>query len=144
MLKAFQKTISLFVAVIFVIAVFFCLNIGLNHANNANASCCVPTSSHAHTLQMDFGEHLQHWQQIFIFTYPSSNNPLYLLGIILVSLGFSAFILKFRNSEVNPKLISAKVRKERNAIAKLFDYILQALSRGILNPKLYNLSSVIR
>jgi hypothetical protein len=144
MLKTFQKTINLFVAVVFVTALFFCLNIGVNHANNGSASCCVLSSSHAAAYRMDFGEHLQHWKQIFTATRTSPNNPLVFLGILFVSLGFSAFILKFKNSETNPKLVSVKVYKERNASAKFFDHILQALSGGILNPKLYNLSSVIR
>ena len=137
MLKPSQKFISSLITIIFVIAVFFCLNSGLNHTNNANPSCCVPTSSHAHTLQMDFGEHLQHWQQIFIVTRTAPNDLLVLLNIFFISLGFSLFILRFRNSEVNPNLFSVKVCKERNAIAKLFNHILQALSKGILNPRLY-------
>lgn len=70
MLKTFQKTISLFVAAVFVIAIFFCLNIGVNYSNNDSVPCCVPSSSRAAAYQIDWGKHLQHWQQAFIAIYP--------------------------------------------------------------------------
>ncbi len=108
------------------------------------ARLVVSHGPHTAASQMDFGGYLQHWQQVFAVTYPSSNHLLSILSVILVLIGFSAFTLKFKNFEVNSKSLSAKVYKEQNTIAKLFDYILQALSKGILNSRFYNVSYVTR
>ncbi len=142
MVKTLRKFISLFVAATFAIVVFFCLNTGLNHTNNS-ASCCEPASSRLSGHQTDIGEHLQHWQQLFNAIHPTSNDLAVLLNILFVGLAFGTFLLRLKNCETNFNLISAKI-EERNAIAKLFNPILQALSKGILNSRLYNLSLVSR
>lgn len=144
MLKPLKKFISSFIAVAFVIVVFFCLNAELNHTSTTNASCCTPASSHISSHQPDIGEHFRHWQQTFTATHPSSNDLIVFLSVLFVALAFGSHMLRLRNFELDTKLFFAKIYKERNAIAKLFNPILQALSRGILNPQLYNLSFVIR
>lgn len=143
MLKILQKSLGLLITTAFV-AVFFCMSTGDSLDKDGQTSCCMSTYAHSSTHLMDLDEHIQHWKQIFTATQPSLNNPLSLLSIILISLGFGTFILKFTNFEITISPFSAKLYKERNAIAKLFDPILRALSNGILNPKLYDLSSIIR
>ncbi len=144
MLKQLQKFISSFIAATFVVAVFVCLNIGFQHPHVAISSCCVPAPSHASVNHMDAGDHAQQWQQTFIVMHRSSDDVLVLLGMLLLSLGFISFTLRFRNFEVNQNLFSAKVYKARNAIKKLFDPLVQALSNGLLNGRLYEVSSVTR
>ena len=143
MFKMLQKLLGLLIATTFV-ATFFCMSTEVSLNKGDQTSCCISTFSHASTHQIDFGEHVRHWQQAFAATQPSPNNLLSLLSAIFATLGFGVFISQFRSNEPKLNLFSSKLCRERNAIAKLFDSILQALSNGILNPKLYNLSIIIR
>jgi hypothetical protein len=140
-LKFLQKIVTLLVATAYVAVMFFCLNVSSLEHNSAQASCCTPVSEHStdsehhgtHAL-----EHLQHWQTIFASSLGANSNLLLNILFILATLGvFVLSPLKFGWADQFLHFDS-RLNKLRNINAKLFDVILQAISRGILNPKLYN------
>jgi len=143
MFKILQKLLGLLIVMAFVVS-FFCMSTDISLNKDGQTSCCMSTSSHSSTHPMDSGEHLQHWKQAFTATQPSPNNLLSFLSTIFIVFGFGIFLSEFRNYERKLNLFSKALCRKRNTIAKFFDPILQALSNGILHPKLYNLSPVIR
>ena len=141
-MKLLLKFMGLLLATAFFTVVFFCLNTGVDHANNSSASCCLPASAHARTLQADFGEHRQHWQQALISTHPSPslNNLFGILSMLLAAMAVGSTFFQCKNFELFP---NTSLCKARNALANFFDPIRQALSSGRLNPRLYNLFSLV-
>lgn len=143
-LRKKREFVGSLMAATFVIALFFCLNT-VNMVHDASASCCTPTSysSAASSHRMDLGDHLQHWKQTFSATNPSPSHLLLALGIIFVSLGLRSSFLQAGTHKTWIHQLSPTTYRERNAIAKIFHPILQALSNGRLHPRLYNLSSIV-
>ena len=141
MTKFLQKIIAFLVATAYVAVMFFCLNaIAIEHSLTNN-SCCAPTTEHStdsehhspHAL-----EHLQHWQSIFATNISVNNNLLLSMLLIVAALGVSLlFPHKFEWIR-QFHYFDSRLYRLRNINSKLFDVILQAISRGILNPRLYN------
>ena len=128
--KILHKFIGVLLATAFAFTILFFLNTGMDMYKNADTSGCVFDQSV--TCLTNHQEHINYWQSIFTPTQPISKN----LSILLI-IGAAAL---FRNNYFKTKRLFLKIHRRRNIITKLFNYILQALSDGILNPKIYNLS----
>lgn len=144
MLKIHQKLTGLILASTFVAVTLLGMNMGMDMRQDGTMSGCMFDQSVA--CPMNYKEHVNHWQQIFTATQPAQSTILALL-VILVLGGIALFSSSFFNRTTYPEEINhipPGIWKQRNMLAKLFDQILQALSSGILNPKLYNFSHAIR
>lgn len=141
--KTCQKLTGLILALSFITVMLFGLNTGMDMRQDGTMSGCVFDSSV--TCPMNYQEHINHWQQTFVATQTTQN----LLATLLIILCFGggALLSSFFNRTTYLEEAGQTppgIWKQRNILAKLFDQILQALSSGILNPKLYNFVQVIR
>lgn len=139
MIKKLQKIIGVIISTAFVVAIFFCLNsASLDHTSSSNEACCAPATSHTSSQEGHALDHLQHWQQMFKVNVTPEDGLALGLSLLGFSLALSLFFLRTDRSDYFFDTIDSRLHKLRNLTAKLFDTILQALSSGILNPKLYN------
>lgn len=135
-MKLFKLTKFLLILAIFLIPLsgFFVLKSSMSMENNGVMSNCVFTVDRSEGCQMTISQHIAEWQQIF--TLGSSSNQ-FLLLLTLLTAGTAFILLK----ELFPKssyLENFYVRyKRENPDLKLFDYLLQAISRGILHSRIY-------
>lgn len=141
--KTCQKLTGLILALSFIIVMLLGLNMGMDMRQDGTMSGCAFDSSV--TCPMNYQEHINHWQQTFVATQTTQNLLATLLIILFI--GGSALLSSFFNRATYSEeavRIPPGIWKQRNMLAKLFDQILQALSSGILNPKLYNFVHAIR
>lgn len=143
MLKVYKKIIGLVLVSAFVAVIFSGLNMGMDRRQDGAMSGCVFNQSTV--CPMGYQEHINHWQGIFVAVQPAQNSLFVFL--VLITLGgtalpfFQFFKWRIHTQEAYRPLQS--IRKLREMMAKLSDHILQALSDGTLNPKLYNFVKVI-
>ena len=140
MLKTHRKFTGLILTLAVVAAIFFGMNAGMDMSQNGTMSGCIFDQSV--TCPMDYAEHIQHWQQTFTAIQPTQNNLLALLIIVFVGVPFFAAFSQWQNFVQLQSVIPKTQWRQRNIIAKLSDHILQALSNGILNPKIYNVNAI--
>ena len=142
MLKTFQKFTGLLLASAFIAVTLFGLNMGMDMRGDGTMFGCMFDQSV--TCPMNYQEHVNHWQQTFVATQTTQNTILALLTVLVLG-GITLFSSSlFNQTTYSEDYIPPGIWKYRNMLAKLFDQILQALSSGILNPKLYNFSHAIR
>ena len=140
MLKTHRKFTGLILTLAVVSAIFFGMNAGMDMRQDGTMSGCMFDQSV--TCSMDYGEHIQNWQQTFTATQPTQNNLLALLITVFVGASFFAAFSRWQNFVYLQAVISKTQWRQRNIISKLSDYILQALSNGILNPKIYSVNTI--
>ena len=116
------------------------MNAGMDMRQDGTMSGCIFDRSV--TCPMDYEEHIQHWQKTFTATQPTQNNLLALLIIVFVSIPFFVAFSQWQNFVHLQAVVPKTQWRQRNIIAKLSDHILQALSDGILNPKIYNVNAI--
>lgn len=136
MLKTHQKLTGLILAFVVTATILFGMNAGMDMRQDGTMSGCMFDQSVA--CPMGYMEHIQHWQQTFTATQPTQNNLLGLLVVVFLGATFFTAFSQWQNGIQWQAVISQSLLRQRNITAKLFDYILQALSDGILNPKIYN------
>lgn len=143
MFKIYRKFIGLILASAFVAVVFFGLNMGMDRRQNGDMSGCMFNQSA--TCPMDYQEHVNHRQEIFTATQPEQNAALTLLIMIVIGSAILPFFsfFKRRVHTLRMPCILQSILKQCEITAKLSDHILQDLSGGILNPKLYDSLEVI-
>lgn len=143
MLKIYRKFTGLILASAFVAVMLFGLNMGMDMRQDGTMSGCVFDQSII--CPMSYQEHINHWQQTFTAMQPTQNTILTLL--VVIALGGTALLfhswLNWQRYAQETHYIPQAVHRKREIIAKLSDHILQALSNGILNPKLYNFSHTV-
>ena len=135
MIKIRQKFTGLILALAVVAAIFFGMNAGMDMRQDGTMSGCMFHQSV--TCPMDYAQHIQHWQQTFTATLPTQNHILALLVAFFLGATFFA-VFSRRQNVIQWQAIPQMLLRQQNIIAKLSDHILQALSDGILNPKIYN------
>lgn len=138
MFKIRQKFTGLILTLSFVAVTLFGLNMGMDTRQDGTMSVCIFDQSV--TCSMNYQEHINHWQQTVVAAQPMQNTTLTLL--IVITLGGAALLfyslLKRNSCAQVVHHIAQSIQRQREIIAKLSDHILQALSDGILNPRLYN------
>lgn len=144
MLKIYKKLIGLILASAFIAVMLFGLSMGMDMRQDGTMSGCAFDSSV--TCAMNYREHINHWQQTFTATQPTQNTVLALL--VVIALGGTALLfhswLNWQRYAQAAHFVPQSVHKQREIIAKLSDHILQALSDGTLNPRLYNFPKATR
>ena len=140
MLKTHHKFNGLILTLAVVTAMFFGMNAGMDMNQDGIMSGCMFDQSVK--CPMDYSEHIQNWQQTFIAIQPTQNNLLTLLIIVFISAPFFVVFSQWQNVIKWRAVIPKTQWRQRNIIAKLSDHILQALSDGILNPRIYNVNAI--
>lgn len=143
MSKVYKKFIGLALVAAFVAVAFFGLNMGMDRRQDGAMSGCVFDQSAV--CPMRYQEHINHWQGMFAAAQPAQNGLLLFLVLIVLGSVTLSFFSLFKRQVCARKIdrIPQSIYKWREITAKLSDNILQALSDGTLNPKLYNSVKVI-
>ena len=135
------KIVAVFITTVFVIVALFGINSGMNMRQDGSMTGCMFDQSM--DCPMGYTEHISQWQQTFIAVQNTNNDILLSIILLLMGAGMILSFLRYRNYDFESHFDVSKIHKERNGLAKLFDYVLRALSDGRLNPKIYD-STYIR
>ena len=144
MFQTVYKLVGVVIVAVFALVVLFALNMDMRMDVHNSMSDCRFMNSGSTICQMSFAEHLSHWQQTFIATAPPHNAPLLGLTVLFAGIALSSLFLNFQKYALESHTVQRRLWGERNSLSKLFDPIVQALSEGILNPRIYNLSYTVR
>lgn len=108
------------------------LNLSMDMENNQMSNCLfMPQDSGQ--CQMSISDHLTKWQGMFLSVLDSS---LILILFTLLSLGLIFSVIRYSSIDPPDVYLVERLKKE-NSRLKLFDYLQQAMSRGILHAKVY-------
>lgn len=111
----------------------FGLNLSMKMDNGNHMSSCVFMLQDSGQCQMSISDHIAKWQETFSATAASD---LVLILFVLLSLAIIYSITRYYTVDP-PKLYLYQRFKKENDMIKLFDYLLQAMSSGILQSKVY-------
>lgn len=111
------------------------MNIGMAKDRDGNMRGCLFGMRQAAICQMNVAEHMVKWQQGRMGITKNVRLLLVTLLSVLVILPYLGKILK----KPRANFVIAKLRyyKKQEHVFKLFQYLLVAFSRGILNPRIY-------
>lgn len=111
------------------------LRLGMDHNQNGTMKGCVfmMQQGDSAVCSMSAAEHLLQWQQ-FLLAEPKSDQHILLTALALTVILPVLLALPTRALSKTPDF---KLQRWRARIMKLFDYLLQALSQGILRPKVF-------
>ena len=117
----------------FLFASLFGIGVGMEMKDGQMSSCPF-MASQVSICQMSVTEHISQWQQVFV-GIPTKTNllALALLLLAIFVIPFAKSFTKIKQNELAIRLISYC----KTAATKIFDPLLLAFSRGILNPKIY-------
>lgn len=132
------KIVAVLMAIAFVVVAIFSLSIRMNMHQDHTTGCIFDQSAEC---TMSPAEHIAQWKRTFTATQPS-NDILLSVIILLAGIGMISSFLRYCDHYFKLRFDSSKIHKEKNSLAKLFDPVLQALSAGRLNPKIYALSYI--
>ncbi|MBI2641727.1 hypothetical protein HYW87_04000 [Candidatus Roizmanbacteria bacterium] len=117
----------------FIFLALFGLNLSMQTMEDGRMSDCPFTASQSSMCQMPAADHLSQWQQTFTATFQSAYYLVFLAAFIFV---FRFLISQFTLAP--PKTFAFYSYKIQHPDSKLFNYLFQAFSDGILHPKLYS------
>lgn len=135
--KKFSSLLAVLVIVTFLFVAFFGMadsSFGMQMNEKGQMSGCL-FGGHAGICTMTQSEHIQAWQNLFTTLPPKA------IGLSLVLLLFgltfvSALIRRQRSVDRDESTIKLRNYSENLSI-KPFNFIQEALSQGILNPKIF-------
>lgn len=113
----------------------FTLGTHINMDNKDSMSSCLLMITEQESLgcQMTIAQHVNQWQQMFIAI--SGSNILMLFFLTLLPLGLALLSKQFMLDPPSLQLYKRYIKE--NFQFKLFDYLLQAFSSGVLHSKIY-------
>ncbi len=110
---------------------------GMEINKHGQMSAC-PFTMASSICAMGFSEHLNLWQSMFVATV---NNNVNLLVLALVGMIISALslTLKYLAIDLNRQIVAYQFYARQHSKNCTFNKLLELFSRGILNPKVYEL-----
>lgn len=127
-----SKILAVLTVAVFITVAFFGINSGMDVRQDGSMAGCVFDKSTV--CLMSVIEHIAQWSNIFTATSEKNIFSIFTLGLLLLT----AFFKRCAINLFNCVLPEFRIYRVKNNISKLFDYIIQAFSSGILNPKIYN------
>lgn len=131
------KSITKYLAIITIFSLSFLgivgLNLSMDVEDSSQMSNCLFTPVASGQCQMNISDHLSKWQGMFLTVLDSS---LILILFTILSLGLIFSVIRYSSIDP-PQLYLYERLKKENSRLKLFDYLLQAMSRGILHSRVY-------
>ena len=85
---------------------------------------------------MTFSEHFNLWQNIFVFDIPKTMTISLSFLVIFLGLAFT-YITYNKLNDFTKNIASPKLYQKQKNPLLFFDYLKEAFSQGILNPKIY-------
>lgn len=132
-----MKSITKYLAIITLFALsslgILGLNLSMDMEDNNQMSNCLFMPADSGQCQMSITDHLSKWQGMFLAVLDSS---LILILFTILSLGLIFSVIRYSSTDP-PEIYLGEHLKKENSRLKLFDYLLQAMSRGILHSKIY-------
>lgn len=107
------------------------LNHDMGHDYNKKTSGCILMVKNSNSCQMNIAEHLLIWQETFLASV--NFNFIFILGLLAILL--SVTYIKYGGNDPPPLLL--KRYEKENRTLNIFNYLLNALSRGIVHSEIY-------
>lgn len=109
---------------------------GMEERSDGTMSGCI-FDGKEETCTMSLSQHLSSWQGLFTATAPEKATALSLLALLAAA--FAAVFVVRRHFALLLHRVAHrwKVSLRQNSLLVIFDPLQEALSQGILNPKLY-------
>ncbi|KKR51350.1 MAG: hypothetical protein UT84_C0001G0035 [Candidatus Curtissbacteria bacterium GW2011_GWA1_40_16] len=130
----FKKIFKIFI-IFAILGLSFSSFLSLDHnmggKYSGKMSSCLFVAANSTTCQMSVGEHLLEWQETFVASI--SSNFIYILSLLAILLPVT--FIKFGGNDP-PPLLPKRHDKENSAL-NIFNYLLCALSKGLVHPEIY-------
>lgn len=127
------NVLATFVILAFSLVSFLTLTSSMHMENKGSASNCIFMAGEPANCQMTIAQHINSWQGTFLAVVQPG--PMMFLFIAML---LTTAILASKYLAENQLILQLFRRYQKeNSDFKLFDYLLVAMSRGILQPKLY-------
>ena len=110
---------------------FLVLNHTMENGHNGQTSSCLLMATNSTSCQMSVGEHILVWQETFIASI--SSNFIFVISLLSILL----LISYIKCMGTDPPLRFLKKYEKENHRLNIFNYLLWALSRGIIHPEIY-------
>lgn len=130
MLDRIKNVIVLLTVAVFAFVVLFGLNLSMS-GNSKEISGCPLVQNTASLCPMSASEHIAHWQGLFTTTINQN-----ILAILFLLVAFTAILLAVLFNQ-STGLSQQYFQYIKRRLSNLFNYILDSLARGILQPKLF-------
>lgn len=127
--KKILKILVIFAIFGFSFSSFLALNHNMGNDHNQKISNCLLMMTNS--CQMNIAEHLLIWQETFLAS--ANSNFIFILSLLAVSL--SVTYIKYGGNDPPPLLL--KRYEKENRSLNIFNYLLNALSRGIVHSEIY-------
>lgn len=107
-----------------------------------------PDGTMSHCIFMDrvcnmtLSDHLMSWQNVFAMSLQKAASLDFLLLIVSLALALTIIIFKLAVGKTHPNDFISKLYYKQKQYLSFFDYLKEAFSQGILNPKIYNLAVI--
>lgn len=140
--KILTKTIFAIVAAAFLLFSLFgvVISIGSMKINSDGVMTHCLLMNHTPMYPMSFTEHINLWQTMFSSLLPSVS----LMNILILALSL-VLTQAFNNLSILSLeflLIQYRIYLKQHPHISLFNFLKEAFSQGILNPKIYELSTI--
>ncbi|MEK7580898.1 MAG: hypothetical protein AAB512_01320 [Patescibacteria group bacterium] len=130
----FKKILKFFI-IFAIFGLSFSSFLSLNHntgdEHNEKMSSCLFMATGSTTCQMSVGEHLLVWQETFIASINS--NFIFVISFLSVLL----LVSYIKHMGTDPPLRFLKKYEVENHRLNIFNYLLRALSKGLVHPEIY-------
>lgn len=136
LLRFFQKNLRLLTTLVIALFIFigvFGLSMSMPTDKHGMMTSCPFMINKSSICNMSATDHIAKWQQMFTTTLQSSN--LFLLALVAVA--FIYVSLKRQTDLRSSSYYAHRYYLYKNPEVKLFNYLTQAFSDGILHPKIY-------
>lgn len=110
---------------------FLALNHTMGNDRSGKMSSCILMTTNSSSCQMNVGAHLLIWQETFLASVNSN------FIFILISLSIVLFVSYVKHMGTDPPLKVLKKYDKENPILNTFNYLLRALSKGLIHPEIY-------
>ncbi len=133
--KRNQATYALFfgMTLLFILVSNFGLGLSMPTDKHGMMSNCPFMAKTSSLCDMNAADHIGKWQQLFT----SLQISIFLLLLIIAS-SLIYFFIKMQSDHQTSSSFWYRYYKDKNPELKLYNYLLLALSDGIIHPKLYN------
>ena len=91
---------------------------------------------------MTLSDHLISWQNMFAMSLQKAVSLDFLLLIVSLALALTIIIFRLAVGQTHSHDFISRLYYKQKRYLSFFDYLKEAFSQGILNPKIYNLAVI--
>lgn len=126
-----RKFLGFTTILFFLFVMLFGLNLSMKTLGDGSMSDCPFAMGQSSMCQMPASDHLSKWQQTFTATLQFAYYPFFLTVFVFI---FRSLIYQFTLAP--PRTVAFYRYRLNHPDTKLFNFLLQAFSDGIIQPKI--------